>query len=160
MPLRGTKAFGKALRLASKAVSEEMAPILVGKLGLELLRGTVLASPVREGTLRGGWDLNLNRAVDRNRGADKAGQGTIQRGAQVASSVTKTTRRLVLSTPVVHAPVIERGRRADENGVMRGSVQAPQGMLGITVRRLRRSVPPAAVLRDVRFVAQRRGFKP
>ncbi|QDU67709.1 hypothetical protein [Engelhardtia mirabilis] len=175
MALRGVKAFNQKIRRAARAMSEEIAPLFVAKLGLELTRGAVLSTPVRArqvdprsgkprknqvagGTLRGSWNLDIGRASDRVHPKDPTGASAVQRATAVAASLRRVVPRLVVSTPVAYAPVIEAGRRRGDDGVMRGSIQAPRGMLRINVRRLSKSIAPLSVTSEVEAKAKAAGF--
>ena len=73
--------------------------------GAAVFGALVTITPVRTGVLRAGW---------------------------VVRKPAPLVREIV--DPVRYAPIIDAGRRPDERGILRGSVQAPEGMTAPVLR--------------------------
>ena len=105
-------------------ILEKMGDI-VSMMGLDLLSGIVLKTPVDTGRARGNWDLTVGAPGVGEYGADPAGGATISRGQQRLArySFSESFPEIWISN---NLPYIERL----EGGY---SQQAPNGMVMLTV---------------------------
>lgn len=130
--------FRLDLREAMKVVPEQVISPFVRKVALQVLSGTVLATPVDTGRARGGWQVDINRTNETDTGKiDKSGFSTTAVG-DVRISAYRVGDTINIFNNVKYIGVLERGRHIDEKGVTRGSLQATQGMLGLTVANVQR----------------------
>lgn len=103
------------------------AAVIMQKIALQALRGVVFASPVDTGRFRGNWQVQQGGAatavLER---ADPSGSTTMAAGEAVIARAT-IDAPLWLTNNVPYAGRLEDGH----------SEQAPEGVLGITVERIR-----------------------
>lgn len=117
--------------LAVETWGENVPPEQVAKMHravqLEALRGVVMATPVDEGRARGAWDLTIGTPAVAEPGTlDPSGGGAISRGVGVIAKISAYS----ISWLTNLVPYI--GRLEDGS-----SKQAPQGMVAVTVARIR-----------------------
>lgn len=139
-----------ALSLASFAKkAPEQARQVVRKVSLDLLTATVLRTPVGNpdlwkskppagyvgGRLRANWTVSLvNPDTTTSDAIDKTGQGTISRGGAVIGQADGT-KDICITNSLPYAIPIEYGH---------SGVQAPQGMVRVTVAEFNQYVERAA----------------
>lgn len=103
------------------------ATVIVRKVAQQALQGVVRASPVDTGRFRGNWQMQIGTpaagAIDR---LDPSGAAALAAGEPVIAQAT-IDAPLWLTNNVPYAGRLEDGH----------SDQAPEGVLGITVERLR-----------------------
>lgn len=113
-------------RFAGKTVPERLAQIQQA-VALEALRSVVLMTPVDMGRARANWqvahDAPATGEVD---ATDKSGGATIAKGAEEAAAIRPFEQTYITNS----LPYI----KALEDG---SSQQAPAGMVGVTVQRLK-----------------------
>ncbi|MBJ8482624.1 hypothetical protein [Acinetobacter vivianii] len=96
---------------------------LIGNIGMDLIQGVVIGTPVDEGTARGNWIASdePDKTFDKNQ-KDPTGQGTINKVFVFFSQKARLGSVIYLQN---NSPYIERL----ENG---WSGQAPNGMVSTT----------------------------
>lgn len=103
------------------------AAVIMQKIALQALQGVVRASPVDTGRFRGNWQMQAGTpatgVLDR---LDPSGSAALAAGESVIAQAT-IDAPLWLTNNVPYAGRLEDGH----------SDQAPEGVLGITVERLR-----------------------
>ena len=108
----------------------EKAALVVRRTALELQSGMIERSPVDVGRFKGNWQCGIGMInTDTSQGEDKSGQGTLGRTATTLQG-WQPGQSIVLSNSLPYARVLEYGRA---NGKP-GSLQAPNGMVRITVQ--------------------------
>lgn len=138
-----------ALSLAAFAKkAPEQARQVVRKVSLDLLTATVLRTPVGNpdlwkskppagyvgGRLRANWTVSLvNPDTTTTDAIDKTGQGTISRGSAVIGQADGT-KDICITNSLPYAIPIEYGH---------SGVQAPQGMVRVTVAEFNQYVEKA-----------------
>jgi hypothetical protein len=121
-------------------------------IALHILRGVVIKTPVGNPSLwkgkapkgyvgghaRMNWQVTLNFPSEGSKeGADPSGGYALLDGAaEIAQAGAYQKIWIVNNVPYIM--VLENGRGPDERGIMRGSTQAPNGMLGVTMEEVRR----------------------
>ena len=121
---------GDIKRFTEKA--EKAALMVFRGAALEVTSAIIRRTPVMTGRLRGNWQTQLNRAPS----------GTVTSHASKALSRSKAetsranlTDSIYMVNNLPYAEVIERGRVGNK-----GSEQAPQGMVAVTVNDFKRAV--------------------
>lgn len=115
-------------RLVEKAKGKQ--EVAVKKVMLELFSKVIYKSPVRSGRFRANWTIgngNANRTT--SMAEDKAGAGTIGKIAADISAINLAGQSIWLTNSLPYSLILENGRG---NGKP-GSLQAPQGMVKITL---------------------------
>lgn len=150
--------FTAKLNAAGKELPQRSLLALQKKIVLEALRRVVQRTPVDLGFLRAGWQVTIGIPATATRGqAPKSGDARIPQPPLVGNAISTLARlqpfqTVFISNPVPYASVIESGgfvpkdpgpskdKRADRRGrvLVKGgySVQAPQGMVAVTVAEL------------------------
>lgn len=153
-------AFNRGIQRALRNLEEKVIPQAVTKISLDAFSEIVKRTPVDRGQHRASWQIGINRPAD---GEVKA----LDSSAGGSNTVTREAPKLfkLPPYPIVHitnnAPAIEiledggfqpknpgpsKDRRKGRFGrvlVRDGySVQAPQGMVKVTVARLQRLILP------------------
>lgn len=122
-------------------------------LALHVYRGVMQKTPVGNpakwknprapkgyvgGHARMNWQITLGRPTKKVlKGVDPTGHGAEAMAMFGLSNATPYQKIWIINN-VPYILVLENGRGPDEKGVMRGSMQAPHGMLGVTLEEVRR----------------------
>lgn len=112
-------------------------------IALEVLKGTVLKTPVDTGRLRGAWQVGINVEPAGNPdGVDPAGGPTIARGQAALAQVDDRTDAIWITNNLPYAEVVELGLYPGDGPKTVGgfSRQAPQGMLRVTLEEVQASI--------------------
>ena len=152
------QAFRDTLREFTAKVVPELANETVRYVGLQGLNGLVKKTPVDTGYARAGWQVTLSAPAESETALlDRGGQATISAGSAVIKGAGPFPH-LFITNPVEYIEVLEDGRLSGEAvgegefafgaGVLgvarrtgaRGSIQAPNGMLGVTFEELIQSL--------------------
>jgi hypothetical protein len=152
--------FNAALREFAVKVVPEKARDVTRAIALEGLRRIVQKTPVDTGHARAGWQVTLDTQQDGVAlNLDKSGANTIRSGSAVINHAVARADmpRIFISNNVEYIEILEDGRLEGEAagegrfvpqggvyGLMgrvrrlgaRGSMQAPNGMLGVTFAEL------------------------
>jgi len=111
--------LSKEWQLAVDDITEAVAGI-----GLLVLRGVVLKSPVDTGRFKGNWIVSSGSPSDETtEKTDKAGGVTIEQGAAVLNGYPDTLPPIYVQNNLPYANRLENGH----------SKQAPNGMAALTV---------------------------
>lgn len=149
MPLVGAERLSKALTKIQKQIPDRFTTYH-RDLGMKALISLTELTPVDKGRARGAWDVGLGQRPSTERKApSKSGNRTISDGGGKILRM-RPFSVLYITNNVPYIEVLENGgfipknpgpskdKRKDRKGetlVQRGySLQAPQGMLGRTVR--------------------------
>ena len=116
--------------------------IFLRKLALDIGSSVVLMTPVDTGRARAGWLAGVNTAPTAI-GDMATAQEVIERIRQSVGNA-KPGDTIFLVNNVHYITILEQGRFADSDGIMRGSPQAPSGMVAETLRRFQHWVDGAA----------------
>lgn len=144
--------FQKDLAFFTDELLPEQVLTFTKALSMHILRGVIHKTPVGNpsrwkrrapkgyvgGHARLNWQVTLDmpaeNVVD---GQDESGM-TAEMGGLLSLSSARAFQRVWIVNNVPYILVLEHGRATDERGVMRGSTQAPHGMLGVTMEEVRR----------------------
>ncbi|MBP8005312.1 MAG: hypothetical protein KAZ18_00170 [Acinetobacter sp.] len=101
---------------------------LISNIGMDLIQGVIIGTPVDEGVARGNWIASdePDKTFDKNR-KDPTGQGTINKAFVFFSQKAKLGSLIYLQN---NLPYIEKL----ENG---SSDQAPKGMVSTTMNAIK-----------------------
>ena len=102
---------------------------LIVKIGVELLKGVVMMTPVDKGRARGNWQVEINSATDKVlETVDKMGGNTIEKGLAVLQTLKNNGigQVIYMCNNVEYIIGLEEGT----------SQQAPHGMVAVTLARL------------------------
>lgn len=153
--IRPTREQARQFKAEIKAYTDGLLPQQVLQftkvLAMHILRGVVSKTPVGNPTLwkhpapkgyvgghaRMNWQVSLQAPVTGEiPGADATGFTATMTGL-VTMAGAKAYQPIWITNNVPYILVLENGR-GPVDGVMRGSAQAPHGMLGVTMQELRR----------------------
>tara|TARA_R100000152_G_C6759123_1_gene183033 strand:- start:134 stop:598 length:465 start_codon:yes stop_codon:yes gene_type:complete len=126
------------------------------KIAMDLLRGVVMKTPVDTGRARGNWQITIGAPASNELGSkDKTGSGTVSKGQKRVNSA-KPYGIIWLTNNVPYIGVLEFGGfvpkdpgpskdpRKGRTGrtLVKGgfSVQAPKGMVRVTLEEITRSL--------------------
>ena len=158
MAVRPTKAQAKAFQKQLDVFTKDLLPEELLKftkaLSLSVYRGVMEKTPVGNptywknprgapkgyvgGHARMNWQISLSKPTRKVlEGVDPTGFGA-EAMALFGLSNARPYQRIWIVNNVPYILVLENGRGPDERGIMRGSTQAPQGMLGVTLQEIRR----------------------
>lgn len=134
--IEGIEKFDADLNRASKALGLSMGAI-VQKVIFDLLRATVMHTPVAEGTLAGNWQVNEGPAPTADprefKGSREAALA-FDLASVVSTRFDDPFGLWWLANPMPYAPVVEFGLFGDGPGTSGGySIKSPAGMLRISL---------------------------
>lgn len=113
-------------KLAEKAGAN--ADLVVKKIAVDVLSSVVNKSPVDTGRFRGNWQLSIGNVDSNINSADhKTGAGAIAKGSAELAGF-KSGKTIFISNSLAYAQRLENGY----------SMQAPQGMVRLTVIEFKR----------------------
>lgn len=82
------------------------------------------------GHFRRNWQVEINSIPSTVKsGEDPSGSISLTENTLTFNSI-KAGQRIFIVNPVSYGPVLEKGRHIDESGIVRGSTQAPAGIVG------------------------------
>ncbi len=124
-----------------KSLMDQVVRETVFQVGLRAIQ----LSPVDTGRFQRNWVYGYNDPViTYNANAQGvSGPPTVQHLSQMPSKAARGVHYITNATP--YGPVLEAGRVMRMDGVIRGSMQAPAGFVGITVASFRDIVQVAAM---------------
>ncbi len=120
-----------------KGATEEQLRDVLQATAIKVMGRIIQRTPVDTGRARGNWQVGINHrpqsVLTRN---DKRGDQTKRKGARQISRA-KATDRISIVNSLSYIDVLEKGRHSTPKG-KRGSLQAPQGMVRVTVAEFKR----------------------
>lgn len=147
------KRFQKDLDFFTKDVLPQEVLKFTKAIAFHILRGVTMKTPVGNprnwknprapkgyvgGHARMNWQVSMQAPVmGVVQGTDPHGVSALISGMSVMGMAMPYEKIWIVNN-VPYITVLENGRGPDERGIMRGSVQAPHGMLGVTMEEVRR----------------------
>ena len=121
------KQFNAGLKRALKDFRGDLS-VVHRKIGLDILTGVVLKTPVDTGRARGGWQASVETFNEDELGKeDKSGSSTISSGSTAIAKV-RLGQTIYIFNNVSYIVALEKGH----------SKQAPSGMLSRTLQEIGR----------------------
>ena len=130
--------FNKRLREATKDLTQTQLVLFHKKIALEAFTRIVLKTPVKTGRARSAWQISIGTIPQGNDGGTfQPGGGGDGISVGIAALAGLPPYEIVyIANTLPYIEVLERGRVEDSNGVLRGSEQAPHGMVAVTLAEL------------------------
>ena len=146
------EAFQRELNVFTKELLPADVHRFTKAIALQLFRGVIEKTPVGNPSLwknpppkgyvgghaRMNWQLSANAPVDTELPGASADTTAVLFAGMTQLNQSQPYQEIWICNNVPYITVLENGRGPDENGVLRGSTQAPYGMLGVTLEELRR----------------------
>lgn len=131
------KEFNRLVMREADRLTRDEFVLFHKKIVIEAFSRIVLKTPVDTGRARGGWQVSVGSLPGggESNTFDTAGDGTITLGIGQLGGLPPY-EVVYISNSVPYIEILENGRVEDANGILRGSEQAPNGMVAVTVAEL------------------------
>ena len=127
-----TRRFVKAVKKHTKRMTIDAALKELKEIAFEVLRGVVIRTPVDIGHAKAGWLVTSGApATTVPLAVDKAGSTTMSNGRNVIDRHNNIKKILWIVNNVIYIGALEAGH---------SRLQAPQGMVRLTLQRIRRNL--------------------
>lgn len=153
MSVANLEEFDRTLRSFAIEVVPEVAGQVVRAVGMQALGGFVNKTPVDTGRARGGWQAAMGEATEEQvERLDPSGQAAIAQGASIVDKAATELGDFTIFNNVEYIEILEEGRvegsgfgsedtpfgevTGSRRQGARGSIQAPQGMVAITLEEI------------------------
>jgi hypothetical protein len=102
----------------------------IKQIALDTFNGIIEKSPVDTGYSRASWNISINEPDTTI--PSKPSSGTLPAPKGDVPNL-KGLPDIYITNALDYTLVLEAGRKEDSNGIMRGSIQAPYGMVSVTL---------------------------
>jgi len=126
MGVVGIAKFNRKLYQFSRTLVPKQVTLLMKKIGLDILTGVVLLTPVDSGRARGGWQVSINESPEgTSERLDKIGADTVSEGIGQMAKIA-ITDKIFITNNVEYIGYLENGTPK----------MPAHGMLALTIQRI------------------------